>query len=286
MPLLRVGLCPALTKEDLEALRKGGIRSVEDFVCSDPETIAQTCNISYKVLLSIRKLLLAQYSAFPINGVDLYEDALSKTSILPIGCDSLGRLLDGGLYTLEVTEIAGEAASGKTQVCTKNCCSQYGTRLNEYVKAAFNRIHCCNAFDVYQVIQTLEEIRSSIIAGNNSFYTSMKLLVLDSIAAVISPILGGQQTDGHLLMTHLATLLLVLSVEHALAVVVTNNVVQGDGNTTKPALGKYWLDKPHNRILLNKEHQATLVKSTRLPLYNKVMYTITDAGITDVSKQD
>ncbi|XP_006814832.1 DNA repair protein RAD51 homolog 4-like, partial [Saccoglossus kowalevskii] len=63
------------------------------------------------------------------------------------------------------------------------------------VKAAFNRIHCCNAFDVYQVIQTLEEIRSSIIAGNNSFYTSMKLLVLDSIAAVISPILGGQQTD-------------------------------------------------------------------------------------------
>nr|XP_002736634.1 PREDICTED: DNA repair protein RAD51 homolog 4-like [Saccoglossus kowalevskii] len=270
MPLLRVGLCPALTKEDLEALRKGGIRSVEDFVCSDPETIAQTCNISYKVLLSIRKLLLAQYSAFPINGVDLYEDALSKTSILPIGCDSLGRLLDGGLYTLEVTEIAGEAASGKTQS----------------VKAAFNRIHCCNAFDVYQVIQTLEEIRSSIIAGNNSFYTSMKLLVLDSIAAVISPILGGQQTDGHLLMTHLATLLLVLSVEHALAVVVTNNVVQGDGNTTKPALGKYWLDKPHNRILLNKEHQATLVKSTRLPLYNKVMYTITDAGITDVSKQD
>ena len=66
----------------------------------------------------IRRVLLAQYSAFPINGLTLYKEALSSCSVLPSGCSNLDAILDGGIYTGEIIEIVGTSVSGKTQV---NC---------------------------------------------------------------------------------------------------------------------------------------------------------------------
>ncbi|XP_077996230.1 DNA repair protein RAD51 homolog 4-like [Glandiceps talaboti] len=312
MPLLRVGMCPALTAEAHEALNAVGIKTVVDFVCSDPESLAQRCSLSYKVLLSIRKLLLAQYSAFPINGCDLYDDVISKVAILPTGCESIDKLLDGGLYTCEVTEIVGGPASGKTQFCLTTAASVALTakqnvfyidtsggfsaeRLQDIMTdrqisdknmaTAFSRIRCISAFDVFEVIQILEETRSAFISASESFYTSLKLVILDCVAAVISPILGGQQTEGHLLMTHVSRILLTLAVDHALAIVVTNNMVQkgwdGGSGGTKPALGKYWVNVPHSRVVL-AEGTATLSKSGRQPLHGTASFHITDSGITDV----
>lgn len=98
-------------------------------------------------------MLLAQFSSFPVNGADLYEELKNSTAILSTGCKrqgeaflprtdnplgkrdengatgmsisemclslhccSLDKLLDSGLYTGEVTEIMGASGSGKTQV--------------------------------------------------------------------------------------------------------------------------------------------------------------------------
>jgi len=65
----------------------------------------------------IRRVLLAQYSAFPSNGLALYRELLNTGSVLPSGCSDLDEILDGGVYTGEVTEIVGISVSGKTQVC-------------------------------------------------------------------------------------------------------------------------------------------------------------------------
>ncbi|XP_070571463.1 DNA repair protein RAD51 homolog 4-like [Ptychodera flava] len=308
MPPLRVGLCPSLTKEVLEALNSAGVKTVVDFVCCNPESLAQKSSISYKVLLSIRKLLLAQYSAFPINGTDLYDDVIRKAAILPTGSDSLDNLLDGGVYTSEVTEIVGATATGKTQFCLTLASSVAMTtrqnvlyidsngsfsaervedimrerQLSDKGKAsAFSKIRCSLAFDIFEVIKCLEETRTAVVSGSDSFYVSLKLIILDSVAAVVSPILGGLQTDGHSLMTHLGRILLTLSADHALAIVVTNGVVQSDGGGTKPALGKYWVTVPHTRVMFH-ENIASLVKSGKQPLYSTSEFTITDGGVTDV----
>lgn len=90
--------------------------AVVDFVSSDLEDVAQKCSLSYKALVAVRRVLLAQFSAFPANGADLYEELKSSTAILPTGSPSLDQLLDSGLYTGEVTELMGAPGSGKTQV--------------------------------------------------------------------------------------------------------------------------------------------------------------------------
>ncbi|CAG2220748.1 FBXL4 [Mytilus edulis] len=68
-------------------------------------------------LVAIVNVLLAQYSTFPVTGEALYNTVLTSTSILPTACQGFDQILDGGLYTGEVTEIAGEISSGKTQIC-------------------------------------------------------------------------------------------------------------------------------------------------------------------------
>lgn len=45
-----------------------------------------------------------------------HVDATNKSIPFVKICFRLNELLDGGLYTSEVTEIAGEISSGKTQV--------------------------------------------------------------------------------------------------------------------------------------------------------------------------
>ncbi|XP_057271487.1 DNA repair protein RAD51 homolog 4 isoform X1 [Pezoporus wallicus] len=117
MVVLRAGLCPGLTEEMIQLLRANSIQTVVDFVSSDLEDVAQKCSLSYKALAAVRRVLLAQFSAFPANGADLYEELKSSTAILPTGSPSLDQLLDSGLYTGEVTELMGAPGSGKTQVC-------------------------------------------------------------------------------------------------------------------------------------------------------------------------
>lgn len=43
------------------------------------------CVSAPQVLVAVRRVLLAQFSAFPANGADLYEELKSSTAILPTG---------------------------------------------------------------------------------------------------------------------------------------------------------------------------------------------------------
>ncbi|XP_055257005.1 DNA repair protein RAD51 homolog 4 isoform X2 [Moschus berezovskii] len=117
MGVLRAGLCPGLTQDMVQLLQSRGIKTVVDLVSADLEEVAQKCGLSYKALVALRRVLLAQFSAFPFNGADLYEELKTSTAILSTGIGSLDKLLDAGLYTGEVTEIIGAPGSGKTQVC-------------------------------------------------------------------------------------------------------------------------------------------------------------------------
>lgn len=101
----------------------------------------------FQALVAVRRVLLAQYTAFPISGADLYQELLSSTAILSTASPrfspahtflfnmyiynafhvtlccfvfSLDKLLDSGLYTGEITELTGSPGSGKTQVTFRN----------------------------------------------------------------------------------------------------------------------------------------------------------------------
>ncbi|XP_059685220.1 DNA repair protein RAD51 homolog 4 isoform X1 [Gavia stellata] len=248
MVVLRAGLCPGLTQEMIQLLRVNGIRTVIDFVSSDLEDVAQKCSLSYKALVAVRRVLLAQFSAFPANGADLYEELKSSTAILPTGSPSLDQLLDSGLYTGEVTELMGVPGSGKTQVCLGIAASvslslkQHvlfldstggftASRLYQMLRAraeneeeqleALQRIQVVRVFDIYEMLSALQELRDRLSQQVVSSMGSLKIVVIDSVSAVIYPLLGGKQSEGLAIMMQLARELKTVAREFSLAVVVS-----------------------------------------------------------------
>ncbi|NWW90048.1 RA51D protein, partial [Rhynochetos jubatus] len=302
MVVLRAGLCPGLTEEMIQLLRANGIRTVVDFVSSDLEDVAQKCSLSYKALVAVRRVLLAQFSAFPVNGADLYEELKSSTAILPTGSPSLDQLLDSGLYTGEVTELMGAPGSGKTQMCLGFAASvslglkQHvlfldstggftASRLyqmlqsraeDEEEKAALQRIQVVRVFNIYEMLSALQELRDRFSQQVVSSMGPLKIVVIDSVSAVIYPLLGGKQSEGLAIMMQLARELKTLAREFSLAIVVTNQVTR-DSSTgpLKPALGRSWSFVPSTRVLLESKETtrekattqriASLAKSPRQP---------------------
>ncbi|KAF4791049.1 DNA repair protein RAD51 4 [Turdus rufiventris] len=276
MVVLRAGLCPGLTEDMIQLLRANGIRTVVDFVSSDLEDVAQKCSLSYKALVAVRRVLLAQFSAFPANGADLYEELKSSTAILPTGSPSLDQLLDSGLYTGEVTELMGAPGSGKTQL------------------EALQRIQVVRVFNIYEVLSALQELRDRLSQQVVSSMGPLKMVVLDSVSAVIYPLLGGRQSEGLALMMQLSRELKTLAREFSLAVVVTNQVTR-DSSTgpLKPALGRSWSFVPSTRVLLESkegswekgtsQRAASLAKSPRQPTGIQVELDIGNGDVLEPS---
>ncbi|NWR77459.1 RA51D protein, partial [Centropus unirufus] len=288
MVVLRAGLCPGLTEEMLQLLRASGIRTVVDFVSSDLEDVAQKCSLSYKALVAVRRVLLAQFSAFPVNGADLYEELKSSTAILPTGSSSLDKLLDSGLYTGEVTELMGAPGSGKTQVClgiaasvslslkqhvlfldstggftaSRLCQMLRAWTEDEEEQAALQRIQVVRVFDIYEMLSALQELRDRLSQQVVCSMGPLKIVVIDSVSAVVSPLLGGKQSEGLAIMMQLARELKTLAREYSLAVVVTNQVTR-DSSTAplRPALGRSWSFVPSTRVLVESK-EATWDKAT------------------------
>uniref|UniRef100_A0A8D1AHK3 RecA family profile 1 domain-containing protein n=1 Tax=Sus scrofa TaxID=9823 RepID=A0A8D1AHK3_PIG len=223
MGVLRAGLCPGLTQDMVQLLQSRGIKTVVDLVSADLEEVAQKCGLSYKALVALRRVLLAQFSAFPCNGADLYEELKTSTAILSTGIRSLDKLLDAGLYTGEVTEIVGGPGSGKTQVCLCVAANvahslqqkvlyidsnggltasrilqllQARTSDEEEQAGALQRIQVVRVFDIFQMLDVLQDLRGAVAQQVSSSAGTVKVVVVDSVTAVVSPLLGGQQREG------------------------------------------------------------------------------------------
>ncbi|XP_023575626.1 DNA repair protein RAD51 homolog 4, partial [Octodon degus] len=282
MGMLRAGLCPGLTEEMVQLLRSHGIKTVVDLAAADLEEVAQKCGLSYKALVALRRVLLAQFSAFPLNGADLYEELKTSTAILSTGIASLDKLLDAGLYTGEVTEIVGGPGSGKTQVCL--CVAahvahslqqnvlyidsnggltasrllqllQGRTQDEEDQAGALQRIQVVRAFDIFQMLDQLQDFRGSVAQQVGLLFCS----------SLLYP-----------------------------ACQVTNHMTRDrDSGKLKPALGRSWSFVPSTRVLLDSiegagtsggsQRVACLTKSPRQPTG---LQEVVDLGTLGTSEQD
>lgn len=90
-----------------------------------------------------------------------------------------------------------------------------------------------------------------------TFYCKFQILIIDSVATILSPILGMKQTTGLAIMASIGRLLRTIAASHGVAVVVVNHAVsarqEGIVAGTKPALGTTWSSVPSVRLFLRHD---------------------------------
>ncbi len=308
-------LSPMISEDFDRILKKHGINHFLQVIEEDPEMLAKRTHIPYKEVLTARNRLLEKHGSASFTGRTMCEEATANIAILSTGNLELDSLLDGGVYTGELTEFFGGPGSGKTQLCLsvaiallKNTEQQVvwidtgasldAGRLQEVLQAlgldpvalhkACKRIKYLTAFDLHELIKSLHILKSDL--RDPSF--NVKLLVVDSIAAVPSPVLSLQSSDGVGLMMEVASLLHSIAKETGLAGILTNNMVSHDHNP-QPSLGNSWSHVPNTRLYIQRStlefekhpttihqheiesiHKATLVKSCRQAIGKSAQFDI------------
>uniref|UniRef100_A0A2L2XZ32 DNA repair protein RAD51-like protein n=1 Tax=Parasteatoda tepidariorum TaxID=114398 RepID=A0A2L2XZ32_PARTP len=278
MAVLVTSLCPLLSSSVLNLCHAAKIRTVIDFITSDPEELVQKIQLSYKDILSIRRSLIDKFSIFPQNAESLHLELLEMLSILDTGSKKLNNFLNGGIYSGEVTEIHGSAGSGKTQFCFSLVSKLIVEGKNSAIYLDTN-----NNFDGKRI----EEIalRNTNNDRENVFFHRLKLLVIDSITPLLSPLFGGKYLDGPALMNNVAQQFKVLTSQHMISILVCNNTVNDKDFAIKPALGHNWKYIPSISLSISKlssgNHEMSTLKSCRNGLFPQVLFHITKAGVTD-----
>ncbi|KAL0797475.1 hypothetical protein Bca101_052649 [Brassica carinata] len=282
-----------------------GILTVEDFLLHDLYELAAFAERQANagrlkegitVMLSLVEVKCRPW----LNGMELLEDLQRNKHTLSSGDKGTDSLLQGGLREGQVTELVGPSSSGKTQFCMQAAASvaekQDGSvfyidtgnsfsarRIAQFIccnsdaaalrKRVLSRISCHTVYDIYTMFDTLQGLEVSLRSQEqmNVNEYRLRLLVVDSISSLITPILGGSGSQGRALMVALGYLLKKLAHEHNIAVLVTNHTVgAGENGKTKPALGETWKSIPHVRLMLSRDHRnsnctISILKHTSMP---------------------
>ncbi|XP_017983561.1 PREDICTED: DNA repair protein RAD51 homolog 4 isoform X2 [Theobroma cacao] len=265
-----------------------GIFSVEDFLIHDLYKLAAFAeqNISSERLkegiTQVLSIIDDMHQPW-LNGMELLEDAKRNKHSLPTGIQGIDFLLGGGIRVGQLTELVGPSSSGKTQVCLQtasNVASNHmGTVVyldtgnsfspqriahflgmtnelasseikNQILQRVMSNILCHSVFDIFEMFDVLHKLEYRLRSQDRGV-CQMRLLIIDSISLLITPVLGGTSSQGRALMVSAGYLLKKLADQHNLAVLVTNHTVGGEGGTSKPALGESWKSIPHSRLLLS-----------------------------------
>ncbi|XP_017411391.1 DNA repair protein RAD51 homolog 4 isoform X1 [Vigna angularis] len=287
------------------------IFSVQDFLLHDIDALIALADnhcASQTLKQGIDQLLSIIDARHPplLNGLQLLEDVQRNKHVLSTGCEGIDALLGGGLREGQLTELVGSSASGKTQACllsastvakhkssviyldTGNSFSPHRiarfvgqssgydseNQADHMLKKVLDRIICHSVFDIYQMLDVLHQLkinlRSEIVKSNQH----VRLLIVDSISSLITPILGGSNPQGHALMISAGYLLKKLAHEHNIAVLVTNHVVRGEDGISKPALGESWKSVPHVRLLFSQDCGSNVCNISMLKHPSMVCHSI------------
>ncbi|XP_019177517.1 PREDICTED: DNA repair protein RAD51 homolog 4 isoform X2 [Ipomoea nil] len=259
----------------------------EDFLLHDMHALvvsAEQHNTSARLKQGINQVLASIDALHQpwLNGMELLEDVLQRKNILSTGCQCIDDFLNGGLRDGHLIELVGPSSSGKTQVCfmiasnvarssgrvvfLDTCNSFSPKRVAEVVSQmsdnstskakkslehVMSNIVCYSVFDIFTMFDVVHHLKSTMRSQSGC---RARMLIIDSISSLITPILGGSGAHGgRALMASAGFILKQLANEHNLPVLVTNHMVAGEAGLLKPALGESWKSIPHIRLLLSRD---------------------------------
>ncbi|XP_015689130.2 DNA repair protein XRCC3 homolog [Oryza brachyantha] len=220
----------------------------------------------------------------------------SRAAKLSLGCPVLDRLLSGGLPAASVIEIAGESASGKTQLCLQlallaplsplsaSCLFLHSDlpfplrRLRGLAPKSrpdlLDHVLVAAAHSPSDLISLLSRAQRLLDhPGGSPRRLPVRLILIDSIASLFRADFDASPADlkrRSALFFRISAKLKELAHRHQCVVVVTNqvvDVVEGEaGNTVawssgrrvSPALGLAWANCVNTRLFLTRDADGSV----------------------------
>ncbi|KAJ3159985.1 hypothetical protein HDU86_001250 [Geranomyces michiganensis] len=243
-----------------------------------------------------------------VAGEAAFDEEREREVFLSTGCPGIDELLDGGFLVGEMTEFAGAPATGKTQLAFFSAITTVAAdstatvlyidssnsfspaRISEQFcnsdrfefartpeMAARGYEVCVKCFDACELLDILEAVDQKLSEQSDPFLNRLKFVVVDSVGALFSPLVGFGQTRGYVMMMTVGRMLKDMALRHRFAVLTINYAVQSDLNannnntnnnnnnnnrpqprrsaastpSTKPALGISWSFVPNVRLLFS-----------------------------------
>ncbi|NHJ85701.1 MAG: DNA repair and recombination protein RadA, partial [Asgard group archaeon] len=281
-----------------------------------PEELSEQLKIDLKQSEVIINEAISFMDEKLITASDLFVLEENK-EFITTSSKELDDLLGGGIYTGEITELSGEFATGKTQLCFQlsinvqlpedkgglNGGVYYIDTEGTFSSNRIVQIATTNGLDPNKLLKNIAVTRTynsdhlmflimnaeKIIKERN-----IKLFIIDSIASHFRAEFIG---DERLVSRQQAVMRLAETLKHLvekynIAIVVTNQVIATIDESIfdkspHPALGFAWAHRPHQRILLRKGRGpariARMYDSSRLP-DRECVFFLTEKGISDSQK--
>ncbi|KAI5054772.1 hypothetical protein GOP47_0029917 [Adiantum capillus-veneris] len=297
---------------------------VEDFLVHDTYSVValaahQVDAEQYKQAVADILLFIEEEHAVWLDGVDVLALMQQTVSFLPSGCKSFDDILSGGFRDGTVTELFGSSSAGKTQICIQTAayaalhgsvvvyidtCNSFspsrlcdvllgllGSKSNETwsnIAEALKLVMCYRVHDVFSLLELLHQMDKTFGAGvqesEGVWLRDTRLIVLDSISSVVSPILGSSYVQGHALMMKCGQTLKKIASENSLRILVTNHMVTGGNRIAKPALGESWKVVPNIRLHISREAGSdlccvSLTKHSSMSCNKQAFFRLTSAGM-------
>ena len=243
---LKVGLCPSLTHSTYNKLVSLNICTVTQFLSHDIDQLSAKSDISLRDLVSIRRYVIAQHSCPPIDALQLYHNIVASVCILSTGCSDLDSLLDGGVYSGELTEIRGNR--GKTQICMNIAASVTtgmskdvtyfdsggnfnlfrftklveASPMNDDEETTLKRVTHITIFDVFDFFRKLEQLRCAMLGETEGI--TLKLVIVDCMSELFLQYTAGLKNDSYCgYVMQAMRMLKSLAADFCIAVIITNN---------------------------------------------------------------
>lgn len=301
-----------IDKQILDKLKEAEL-TIENLAVSTSEDLAVNLKIDQELARDIIEKAQKKLGIQPVSAIKFLE-LEAKRGKITTSSNELDGILGGGIWTQELTEVAGGFGSGKTQLCFQLCINvqlpfeEGGLEGNAFfidtertfsprrivemasyrelkVEDILNNIYVSSALNTNHLFSIVDQLEDFIPENN------IKLLVVDSFASHFrSEFIGKERlVERQQKIMQIAEKLVLLAVKYDLAIIVTNQIIANVeeflfGSPEEPALGFAWAHRPQQRIFLRKSRGssriARLFDSSRMPEREALFY-VTESGITD-----
>jgi len=307
----------SVTKEHLDKLESAGYTTIESLSWLNPEELSEKTGIDFEIAKTIITEAISNIDQKPVSAADLLLKEEKRLKITT-GSTELDKLLGGGIFTGEITEVSGEFASGKTQLCFQLCINVQLPPEQGGLEGGVYYIDTEGTFSSTRIVQMAQSkgldpknlLRNIAVTRtyNSDHLTflimnveqiikerNIKLFIIDSIASHFrAEYIGDDRlVSRQQAIMRLAETMKQLIEKYDIAILVTNQVIATMDESLfdkspHPALGFAWAHRPHQRVLLRKGRDqariARMYDSSRLP-DRECVFFVTEKGISDKAKK-